>query len=90
MPNADPMSLMNEARKDATERLVDQQAEIKDSIVTRPAVSEKLSPQDAHLGYLKVRNNDGEIGALVGQYGLKRTIAMLKDGERKLQRREGG
>lgn len=84
------MALMHEAQADAITRLGDMQQSIEKSIVTRPAVGEKASPDEANRSYVLTRNNDYEIGALVSQYGLKRTIAMLKDGERKLQRREGG
>lgn len=87
MKNQTPIDLMNDARKDATNRLVTQQQSFKEAYVTRPAVSEKESPTDANRKYALVRNDQSEIGAMVDQYGLKRTIAMLKDGERKLQRR---
>ena len=92
MPDQTPMDYSNQARKDAIKRLISQQSEIKDTIVTRPAVSEKETPEQAHRNYLLVRNNESQIGAMVehakGQGGIRAVIADLKDGERKLQRRD--
>ena len=86
----DPAASSNAARLDATKRLIEQQQTIKDTLVTRPIVSEKVSPEQQNRNYLLTRNDEYQIGALVEQYGMKRTIQMLKDGERRLQRREGG
>ena len=79
------MALANEARREATKRVLDQQKDIVNSVVTQPAVSDPVPRDTQRIDYLGVRNNDSEIGALVQQYGIKRTIAMLKDQEKKLQ-----